>query len=544
MAKLSELSQPASLSLSDLIPVLDVSDITQSAQGTNKKATLQQLQDLLQGADISLPQLGTPLLVNDMPFQMRAINYSSNYNGGSSQNPWYVEDGQLDYDFDDIIAAGFNTIKIYADENNPTLHLAALDKAYAKGLKVLLSRFITYNVDYSVATGAANRTSALANYTGMVTNLAAHPAVIGVGFGNEQNYNLGVTPIEDWYTLLEAAMQAGRAILDVSADSIDVFQFTSAGDISTITDYGLTYAPSVEVWGANIYRSTKIDIFPDLAEAIIAIKKPFILTEFGRSRTSNSTTAQDNQGVEILSLFQQLESLYPYVAGITFFKYTDSVAPGTVFGITAPQTQGVYGTRTHYAAYDKIKAYLTGYGYGSGAYLIRTGDTVRGPLHVYSSNSSAFIVGQNGRTTPAFQVQTDQANGVTGLKILAKAAGSGVVLVAQSSGTNEDWNLDAKGSGKLILNASATGNVKIGQALEMTEGKNIVFGTTTGTKIGSTTSDKLSFWNKTPIVQPTTAVTAETLVVNTSGIVNDTATFGGYTLGQIAAALKNVGLLA
>lgn len=663
MAKLSELSQPASLSLSDLIPVLDVSDVTQSSQGTNKKATLQQIQDLIQGAEVVLPQLGTPLLVNGVPFKMRGINYSSNYSGGSSTNPWYVEVDQLDYDFDDIIAAGFNTIKIYADENNASDHLAALDKAHAKGLKVILLRFITYSVDYSVATGASNRTDALAKYTGMVTNLATHPAVIGVGFGNEQDYNLGVTPAEDWYTLVEAAMQAGRAILDQDSDSEDVFQFTATGDIGPITDTGLTYAPSVEVWASNVYRSTKIDLFEDLAEALIAAQKPFFLTEFGRSRTSNTQSVQDNQAVEDLSLFQQIESLYPYVAGYCFFKYTDSVAPGTVFGITAPQTQGVYATRTHYAAYDKIKAYLTGYGYGAGAYVMRTGDTVRGPLYVHSSNSKAFLVGQNGQTNPAFQVQTDTASSATGIKITSKAAGSGILLEAISSGTNEDLilkskaagsiilapgtdgvnailfknaaqnatymridttnqrvgilktspaatldvgggirgdtasanafiigpngatnptlridtsatdaatgllitsqaaaggiavavtssgtdedlKIDAKGAGILKLQTIATGTIQMGASVTMADGKNIVLNATTGTKIGTATTQKLSFFNATPIVQPATSGSASTLVGGGGSALTDTDTFDGWTIAKVVKALRQLGLLA
>ena len=58
------------------------------------------------------------------------------------------------------------------------------------------------------------------------------------------------------------------------------------------------------------------------------------------------------------------------------------------------------------------------------------------------------------------------------------------------------------------------------------------------------TSQKLSLWNATPIVQPTTAVAAATFVANTSGIVNDTATFDGYTIGQIVKALRNIGALA
>lgn len=73
---------------------------------------------------------------------------------------------------------------------------------------------------------------------------------------------------------------------------------------------------------------------------------------------------------------------------------------------------------------------------------------------------------------------------------------------------------------------------------------NIVLGTTTGTKLGTATTQKLGFWNATPIVQPTTAVAAATFVANTSGIVDDSATFDGYTIGQVVKALRNAGLLA
>jgi len=76
------------------------------------------------------------------------------------------------------------------------------------------------------------------------------------------------------------------------------------------------------------------------------------------------------------------------------------------------------------------------------------------------------------------------------------------------------------------------------------EGANLIFGTTTGTKIGTATSQKLSLWNATPDVQPTTGITAAAFVTNTSGILNDTATFGGYTIGQIVAALQRIGALA
>ncbi len=61
--------------------------------------------------------------------------------------------------------------------------------------------------------------------------------------------------------------------------------------------------------------------------------------------------------------------------------------------------------------------------------------------------------------------------------------------------------------------------------------------------IGNAATDTIGFYGATKIARPTTAVTAAAFAANTSGIANDTATYGGYTMGQVVAALKNLGLL-
>lgn len=88
-----------------------------------------------------------------------------------------------------------------------------------------------------------------------------------------------------------------------------------------------------------------------------------------------------------------------------------------------------------------------------------------------------------------------------------------------------------------ILNLTAT-------AMTFSEALNIVVGTSTGTKIGTATSQKLSFWNKTPIVQPTTSISGVSFTANTGTTVNTGSTFGGYTLAKVVAALVNTGILA
>ena len=73
---------------------------------------------------------------------------------------------------------------------------------------------------------------------------------------------------------------------------------------------------------------------------------------------------------------------------------------------------------------------------------------------------------------------------------------------------------------------------------------NLILNTTVGSKIATISSQKLAFWGKTPIVQPTTAI-ARTVHTSVGGtVINDNDTFGGYTLDQAITALINCGILA
>lgn len=95
-------------------------------------------------------------------------------------------------------------------------------------------------------------------------------------------------------------------------------------------------------------------------------------------------------------------------------------------------------------------------------------------------------------------------------------------------------------------NATITNNFALGLAgsLKINDTFNIVFDTTTGSKIMTSNLQKGAFWGATPIVQPTTAVAAATVVSGAGGTVKHDDTFDGYTLEKIVRALRNIGLLA
>jgi hypothetical protein len=113
------------------------------------------------------------------------------------------------------------------------------------------------------------------------------------------------------------------------------------------------------------------------------------------------------------------------------------------------------------------------------------------------------------------------------------------IAVASDGGVSLPITLAVTGASTLTGLLTANGGITLGDA------QNIAFNTTTGTKIGAATTQKLSFWNATPIVQPTTAVASATVASPGGGVnLKTDDTFDGYTIAQVVKALRNAGLLA
>jgi hypothetical protein len=88
----------------------------------------------------------------------------------------------------------------------------------------------------------------------------------------------------------------------------------------------------------------------------------------------------------------------------------------------------------------------------------------------------------------------------------------GVIVQAtasQSVSLQEWWN----DSGTALASISSAGLGSFA-GLSLTDATNIAVGTSTGTKIGTATTQKLAFWNVTPIVQPANTVELVTLLTN------------------------------
>jgi len=127
--------------------------------------------------------------------------------------------------------------------------------------------------------------------------------------------------------------------------------------------------------------------------------------------------------------------------------------------------------------------------------------------------------------TTAYGIKIDNVSGFT------PTTHYGLYISAISTGTT-----------KYAIYTNA-GDIRFGGNVTLAD-VNLVLGTTTGTKIGTATTQKIGFWNATPIVQPTTAVAGATFTVSAGTAVNDASTFDGYTIKQVVKALRNEGLLA
>lgn len=91
-------------------------------------------------------------------------------------------------------------------------------------------------------------------------------------------------------------------------------------------------------------------------------------------------------------------------------------------------------------------------------------------------------------------------------------------------------------AGNVVVDSGTDGGDGTGQL-------NIGISNAAAVNIGKS-SNTIGFYGTGPTGQATTGISPAAFTANTSGIVDDSATFGGYTIGQVVSALKAIGILA
>ncbi len=174
----------------------------------------------------------------------------------------------------------------------------------------------------------------------------------------------------------------------------------------------------------------------------------------------------------------------------------------TSFGQTAQQVANAVSAVTYPEAGPIPPAAAVSYGIidrngtvmvnaKTGTLALAAGTTIGGSAVVAlgtitSSSATAFSVGLNGATNPAFNIDASTASSATGINIKSAAAAAGVAVKVLSSGTDENLTLDAKGAGTVLINGTATGSVRIGTGLlskqltEVVAATNVIAATESG----------------------------------------------------------------
>jgi hypothetical protein len=148
--------------------------------------------------------------------------------------------------------------------------------------------------------------------------------------------------------------------------------------------------------------------------------------------------------------------------------------------------------------------------------------TTTGALTQTSSSATAFSSGPNGGTNPVFRLVNNVSSAATGISITGRAATAGADITVLSSGTNEPLNIEAKGSGSILLNGTATGAVYVGD--RTTPALSVVH-TTEGTGVAVTSAAASSG----VAVTATSSGTNENMTLDAKG--SGTLTLNGTATG-------------
>jgi len=274
--------------------------------------------------------------------------------------------------------------------------------------------------------------------------------------------------------------------------------------------------------------------------ALSNIVSGFSNAAFGYEAGLNLSTGYQNTCFAYAAGYSLTSGLRNVLIGVQAGRNLVSSQDNVMIGVFAGYTNtGNYNTAIGYYVLGNATAALssqTVIGYQAGynntgggvvllGYQAGVNNTVANALYIAnSSTATPLIYGIFSGTSAGVTIH---GQNTAGIPLTVKG-------IASQTADLQQWVTSA---GAVLLNVQIDGDLEF-------HANNIITDTTTGTKIGTGTTQKLGLWNATPIVQPTTAIAAATFVANTSNIVNDSATFDGYTIGQIVKALRNIGALA
>jgi hypothetical protein len=170
----------------------------------------------------------------------------------------------------------------------------------------------------------------------------------------------------------------------------------------------------------------------------------------------------------------------------------------------------------------------------SAAAALLAAQTAQAAAEGAQTTADAAQVAADSAQTTATAAASDASSALSG--VAALQAPQYVTLATSGALPNE--RVLTQGDNIVITDGGASLPVTVEVA------QNPAFEDDTGATLIEVGTAALGFFGATPAAQPTTSITGAAFVAGAGTAVNDASTFDGYTLGEVVAALRALGLLA
>ena len=246
------------------------------------------------------------MIVDGKPFYMKGICYHP------------VKIGKTKRSFDTLTEdltlmkeAGINTIRVY----EPIDNIQVLDELHNAGIKVVISFGYNQKGRFDIVSGT------FINY---IRKYKDHDAILMWELGNEYNYNpqwFG-GDINNWYKSMEFVAQI------IQLEDPSRLVSSAHGDLPSID--ALNIAPSIQIWGMNVYRWDQPQSIFEEWEAIS--DKPMYFAELGADSYMTKSTENYKKGENQLAqadanriILEKVLSNNDKNIGSFIFQFTDGL---------------------------------------------------------------------------------------------------------------------------------------------------------------------------------------------------------------------------
>ena len=246
------------------------------------------------------------MIVDGKPFYMKGICYHPVKIGKTKRSfETLTEDLTLMKD------AGINTIRVY----EPIDNIQVLDELHNAGIKVVISFGYNQKGRFDIVSGT------FINY---IRKYKDHDAILMWELGNEYNYNpqwFG-GDINNWYKSMEFVAQI------IQLEDPSRLVSSAHGDLPSMD--ALNIAPSIQIWGMNVYRWDQPQSIFEEWEAIS--DKPMYFAELGADSYMTKSTENYKKGENQLAqadanriILEKVLSNNDKNIGSFIFQFTDGL---------------------------------------------------------------------------------------------------------------------------------------------------------------------------------------------------------------------------